>query len=78
MERARITIPAGTEVNFGLSEDSDSIVLDAPKEAEVMGEVRYGALPVQLIEDGQPMPPTLYFHQPEVPASGNIFMFERP
>ena len=61
-----ITLPAGTELNFGPSEDSDSVV--ALKDIKVLvmneGEVQEGAVQVRIIQDGQPDSRVLFFHQP--------------
>lgn len=66
-----ITIAAGTEINNGPSEDSDSFgVLNKDIEALVVGEIEAGALPVRLVLDGRPELQTRYFHQPP-PKTGD-------
>ncbi len=57
-------IPAGTEVNHGPSEDSESIVLGKPFPAQIAGKEANGALPVRLIIDGQPEDQIRFYHQP--------------
>jgi len=60
-----ITIPPGTELNFGPSEDSDSVgVVQEPVTARVLGSVTEGALPIQIVEQGVAVGGTIYFHQP--------------
>lgn len=53
-----IIIPAGTEINNGPSEDSDSVVLEKPFEAEIVGEETEGAIPIRIFGEVR------YFHQP--------------
>lgn len=61
-----IDISPGTELNYGLSEDSDSVVVVEPVQAVVIGDgqVTEGAVPVRIIENGQPSDQVFYFHQP--------------
>lgn len=60
----QIIIPTGVEINNGPSEDSDSIVLNKPFKALVVGEEAEGAIPVRLVgEDGKPEDQVRYFHQ---------------
>lgn len=61
----QLIIPAGTELNYGLCEDSDSVVTKISTRLKVVGELRNGALPVRLIEDGRESIDTFYYHQPE-------------
>ena len=60
-----ITVPPGTEINCGLSEDSDSVVANAPTQLLVVGLVANGVLPVRIIENGKPNDQIFYHHQPE-------------
>lgn len=58
-----IPVPEGAELNFGPSEDSDSIRLDFPEFAIVRGRLASGARKVSL-----PLHPEfelLFYHQPE-------------
>ncbi|MCA9371577.1 hypothetical protein KC726_01640 [Candidatus Woesebacteria bacterium] len=64
----RITIPTGTELNYGTHEDSDFITLTKAVVAIVIGKLANGAVQVQLLDEyGQPMEPPLYYHQPTQP-----------
>lgn len=60
-----IVLPANTEINNGPSEDSDSIVLEKPFKALIVGGEAEGAIPVRIFrENGQPENMVRYFHQP--------------
>lgn len=62
-----LELPKGAELNCGLSEDSDSILLKEPLIVIVIGQVREGGLPVLVPK----LDRVLYYHQPERP--GNVF-----
>jgi len=63
-ESYKIYPSAGTELNYGPSEDSDPVGLTKPGAIVlVVGPEREGALPVRLIENGKPVSGTIYFHQ---------------
>lgn len=63
-----LTVPIGTELNYGPSEDSDSVRAKDPLELTVVGKSRDGSLLVRIIlEDGQESDELFYFHQPEPP-----------
>ncbi|MDZ7586338.1 MAG: hypothetical protein U0946_01170 [Patescibacteria group bacterium] len=56
---------SSTELNNRPSEDSDSIVLEKPFRALVVGKEAEGAIPVRIFgENGQPEDMVRYFHQP--------------
>ncbi len=60
-----IIIPAGTELNNGPSEDSDSTTYETPIRVEIAGEEAEGAIPVRILGgDGQAEFRVRYFHQP--------------
>lgn len=59
-----INIPENTEINHGPSEDSESILLTKPFQAQVVGKEADGAVPIRLIIDGKPEDQVRYFHQP--------------
>ncbi|MBU1322540.1 hypothetical protein KKE48_04570 [Patescibacteria group bacterium] len=60
-----IIIPAGTEINNGPSEDSDSIIPGKPFKALIVGKEAEGVIPVRIFgENGQPEDMVRYFHQP--------------
>ncbi|OGG21101.1 hypothetical protein A3D03_02595 [Candidatus Gottesmanbacteria bacterium RIFCSPHIGHO2_02_FULL_40_13] len=61
----QITVPAGTELNYGYHEDSDSVITNIPTDILVIGVLKNGALPVKLLQNGIPGEETLFFHQPE-------------
>lgn len=60
MQRPVISIAPGTELNFGPSEDSDSVVVQEGVDATRVGTAP-GALVVTIAGEDQ----ELYFHQPE-------------
>lgn len=64
-----ITIPLGTELNCGPSEDSDSFgVVEAPIRAQIIGPLAEGAYPIHLIGAPDHLKQlTLYWHQPPSP-----------
>ena len=61
----RVEIPKGTELNHGLNEDADSIVLPKPIKAIIVSldSLKNGGIEIQVPghEDLSP----LYWHQPE-------------
>ncbi len=60
-----LIIPAGTELNNGPAEDSDSSVFPFDLRVEIAGEEAEGAIPVRILgEDGQAEFQVRYFHQP--------------
>lgn len=60
-----IIIPAGTELNNGPSEESDTNVFDYDIRVEIAGEEAEGAIPVRILgDDGKAEFQVRYFHQP--------------
>ena len=59
-----ITVSCGTVLNFGPSEDSDFVTTTGPISLRVVGELREGALPVKIEEDGKLSEEVFYYHQP--------------
>ncbi len=45
-----ITVPLGAEINCGLSEDSDSVVVNIPTQLQKVGPKANGAVPVHIID----------------------------
>lgn len=62
-----ILVPERAELNFGPSEDSDSIRLDFEEPAIVLGLLESGAIEVSL--PYHPDFDLLFFHQPELKVS---------
>lgn len=62
-----ILVPERTELNRGLSEDSDSITTEVPQTAVVLGRRENGAIRVSLSLSPDIQP--LFFHQPEPKVS---------
>ena len=65
MHEKIITVPPGVEINYGLTEDSDSVVTHSPTQLKIIGPLANGAYPVHIIEDGKERPELLFYHQPE-------------
>lgn len=60
-----ILIPEGTELNFGVHEDSDGITLTTDVRAIILEPKKNGAILVQLLDNnGEKIGDLLYFHQP--------------
>jgi hypothetical protein len=66
----KITLPAGTEINGGTHEDGDPFLVEKDTHALVVGPLVDNALPIQIIENGQPVGGILFFHQPEQNKNG--------
>ena len=49
----RLIVPTGTELNYGPSEDSDSVITIKPTRLRAVGKLKNGALPVRIMEGGQ-------------------------
>lgn len=60
-----IFIPAGMELNGGTHEDGETYKVTSRVKALVTGPLVDNALPIQLLENGKPVGPPLFFHQPE-------------
>lgn len=60
-----LTVPAGAEINCGLSEDSDSVITTAPTQLLVLGPVKNGAIQVRIIDKGILSEDIYFYHQPE-------------
>ncbi len=59
-----IPVPEGTELNFGLAEDSDSITAEVSQTAVALGRRANGAIRVSLTLNPNLQP--LFYHQPEL------------
>lgn len=60
-----LTLPPGTEINMGLTEDSDSVVVHVATDVMVVGPKLPGALPVQFVDGPLANGHVYYYHQPE-------------
>ena len=63
--RQYILVGPGTEINNGFHEDSDSYIAVADTLLAVLGPRKNGAIPVQIVDNGELCPELLYLHQPE-------------
>jgi len=59
-----IMVPAGTELDGGHHEDSDPVVAKKSIILQVLGPEEHGALPVQIVENGEPIDCLYFYHQP--------------
>ncbi|PIQ73870.1 hypothetical protein COV58_00195 [Candidatus Roizmanbacteria bacterium CG11_big_fil_rev_8_21_14_0_20_36_8] len=61
-----ISVPIGTELNFGPSEDSETLgVVQRPIRAQIIGPLTEGAYPINLIDEQPPLnQQRIYWHQP--------------
>ncbi len=61
-----VTLPLGTTINLGPSEDSDPYVLTAPTQFVIIGEKKESAIAVKIINPDKTLrEETFYWHQPD-------------
>ena len=65
-----VTIPAGTELNHGNDEDSDSILVKNPITITIVGAVHDGG--IEVAWSGHENLSPLFWHQPEHATNGKL------